>query len=203
MCHDTIGEQAEQASVPHAALEVGRCVDCHDAHASSQPNLLASPGGAVCTECHSDQAAGEGEVQHGVIDLIGCQACHLPHGGENEMLLRLAGDELCTACHVARGFGARDAQGEVLLLDRFAVPSRLADSIANLRLSVGDEHGHPVSNHRVKGEPTAKELKDTDSTFTEAMSCLTCHDPHKGRSRLILKWGAVSSMEACMNCHPK
>jgi len=203
MCHDEIGEQASEAEVPHAALDAGRCVDCHEAHASSRPNLLGSPGGKICMDCHSEQTPGEGDVLHGVIEMIGCEACHSPHGGDNPSLLRKQGDDLCVACHLAAAPGSEDGSAEVLLLDRFPVPSQTARSIANLRLTPGNERGHPVPNHRVSGAPTQKELKHTETTFKEEMSCMTCHDPHMGRSELILQWGAVTSMDACMHCHPK
>jgi predicted CXXCH cytochrome family protein len=142
-------------------------------------------------------------VAHGVVELIGCEACHEPHGGENPTLLRVVGDQLCLSCHDPQSVRlARDAS-EVLVLDRFRFSAAEAKSMATLRLSEDGQQGHPIANHRVAGRPTPDELKKTETTFKDPMTCLTCHDPHKGRSREILRWDAASSMDACMHCHPK
>jgi len=175
VCHEEIGETAKTAEVPHAALEVAECTDCHNPHASRRERLLLGAPGEECTVCHDEQAAGAGEVAHGVIDSIGCQACHEPHGGSKSKMLRQTGSELCLGCH----------------------------DTASLGLTRDGRRNHPVTNHRVLGRPTEKELARTDTDFNDEFECMTCHDPHKGRSKSILRWGAASSMQACLQCHPK
>jgi predicted CXXCH cytochrome family protein len=202
MCHDDIGEAAEQAEVPHAALEVARCADCHNAHASAQEHLVKKPGGAVCVECHEDQAPSGDEVAHGVIELIGCRACHEPHGGNRPSLLRGTGNELCLSCHDPARV-VRDEDGSVVVLDRFRLTARQGRAVASLRLSPDGQHGHPVTKHRVLGTPTEAELNAVETTFQGELTCLTCHDPHKAPSSLLLRWNAASTFEACLQCHPK
>ena len=51
--------------------------------------------------------------------------------------------------------------------------------------------------------PTAEELKRAETSFTEELTCLTCHDPHKGRSHKLLRWDAEFADEACGACHAK
>jgi predicted CXXCH cytochrome family protein len=194
MCHEETGDAAASAAVPHAALEISRCVDCHDPHASRQEHLIALPAGGTCLACHEDQATGPEEVPHGVIETIGCRACHEPHGGSRPKLLRAAGAELCLACHEPSRAG---------LEGRFEVTVAEARAMATLRLSADGMGGHPTPNHRALGQPTAKELERHKTTFEGELSCLTCHDPHKGRSKKILRWGAVTSMQACNQCHAK
>ncbi len=203
ICHDDIGEQAAKAAVPHPALEVARCADCHNPHASPQDRLIKSPGAGPCAECHEEQVAGPGEVAHGVIQLLGCRACHEPHGGSEPKLLRKPVEELCRSCHDP---GKLDPSGEatvVQLLDRFPVPAERAKAIASLRLSADGRRGHPVVNHRVSGKPSEAELKTIDTTFQGELTCLTCHDPHKSKSKFLFRWGATSTVEACLKCHPK
>jgi len=202
MCHDDIGEAAKTAAAPHAALELARCADCHNPHASAQRSLVKDPNGAVCTACHEEQAAGEGEVAHGVITAIGCEACHEPHGGSREKLLRADAEALCLACHDSARLPDQQADS-VRWLDHFDVPVELARAAATLRLTPDGERGHPVLEHRVLGEPTKVEMKNTVSTFQGQLTCLTCHDPHKGRTRTILNWDAASTTEACNHCHEK
>ncbi|MEE8412569.1 MAG: cytochrome c3 family protein [Acidobacteriota bacterium] len=203
VCHEDIGEIADAAAVAHPAMEVTECTDCHNPHASRRPRLLLGAPGEECTACHDEQAAGVGEVAHGVIDLVGCHACHEPHGGNNTKMLRQTGSELCLACHDARVQAGRDDGPTALLLNRFAVPVERLEALVGLRLTPDGQRNHPVMNHRVRGRPTEQELARTDTNFEGEFECLTCHDPHKGRSKGLLRWNATSSMEACLQCHPK
>ena len=96
-----------------------------------------------------------------------------------------------------------DEQGVARLLDRFPVPAEAARAITLLRLSADGQSDHPVTNHRVLGLPTAVELKRADTSFEGELTCLTCHNPHKGRSAGLFQWDAASPMEACQACHQK
>jgi predicted CXXCH cytochrome family protein len=199
ICHQGIGELAAQASVPHGALEIARCVECHNPHASKQEHLVKAPGAGPCVDCHDDKAPSEGEFGHGAIELVGCRACHEPHGSENPTLLRQTGNELCLGCHDARGQGATD--GVVRLADRFDVTEEEAASIRRVLLDSSRERGHPITNHPIVGR--AEVHGRVQVTFDGELSCLTCHDPHKGPSQRMFRWGASSTAEACLECHPK
>lgn len=202
LCHDDLGETIAAAAVPHEALELGSCVDCHNPHASPQEHLVKAPGAGPCADCHEDQVASAGETAHGVIDLIGCRACHEPHGGARELLLRDDPTRLCLSCH--GGSSAPGPRAETVgLLGRFEVSGQDARAIVQLRLSPDGEHDHPVTRHRVLGVPTAEELDRVETDFEGELTCLTCHDPHKGRSDALLRWGASNSDEACDACHAK
>jgi predicted CXXCH cytochrome family protein len=203
MCHDDIGEIAEQAEWPHGAMEMARCADCHNPHASPQEHLVKLPGGRECYDCHDDKFPEEGEVAHAVIDIIGCRACHEPHGSQNEKLLRRTGSELCLGCHDSRAVAVKEGSQTATLLGRFEVPAGLARSMASLVLSGDGQHNHPTTGHRVLGTPTPKEIKRSGTSFEGELTCLTCHDPHKGRFEKILRWGVTSSVEACRQCHDK
>lgn len=204
MCHDDIGEAAAKAAVPHAAMEVARCADCHNPHASPNDRLVKLAGGEVCTQCHDDKVAGPGEFAHGVIDMIGCQACHEPHGGEHGGLLRVQGDDLCRSCHDSQLMAIPDeGTAEVEILGRFLLPADLAKRMAVLSLSADGQEGHPIASHRVAGTPSKEELKRGDTDFAGELSCLTCHDPHKARSERLFQWNAGSRMEICVRCHKK
>ena len=202
-CHSEIGERAEAAAVPHGAMEMGSCTPCHNPHASREPKLLRSPPASACAECHDDQLAGDGEVAHGVITAIGCQACHEPHGGERPSLLRAEGAELCLACH-GRAAGEQIAAGIPLrVFDRIEVPLEVARGLPILRLSANGERNHPVTGHRVLGRVTEQETARSGARFEGELTCLTCHNPHKGRSALLLQWNAATPAEACSRCHQK
>ncbi len=202
-CHDDIGETAEGAAFAHAALQMAPCTQCHNPHASAQDHLVIAPDGRECLDCHDDMGPGPDEVAHGVIGLLGCRACHEPHGGSRKHLLRAEANTLCLACHDATHAPARGSEEPVRVLDRFDIPADVARSMANLVLSADKTRNHPVANHRVLGTPSEEEMARNDAQFEGSLECLTCHDPHKGPSRLLLRWGARSPFEACAHCHPK
>jgi predicted CXXCH cytochrome family protein len=202
-CHDDIGEAAESAAVPHPAMEMARCADCHNPHASPQEKLVKLPAGGECTVCHEDQAAGAEEVAHGVITLLGCRACHEPHGGDGEKLLRVAGNALCLDCHSASRVRVTGGSETFKMLDRFEVDADIAKATASLKLSAGETMDHPIDGHRTLGRPDEEELARTDAEFEGEFSCLTCHDPHKGASKHLFKGGVRSSFELCGTCHLK
>jgi predicted CXXCH cytochrome family protein len=204
MCHDDISDFAAAATVPHDAMELGGCTDCHNPHASSQPRLVKAPGAGPCAECHEDQVPGEGEVAHRLIDSHGCASCHSPRGGEEETLLRTTGSDLCLSCHNVERV---DPAGR-LVADPESVPGRLGDPetfsrrIPQIHINaVG--RGHPVEFHLALGSPVAEIVERAEVTWEGEMTCMTCHDPHKGRTRTILRWDAVTAAGTCVACHPK
>lgn len=202
LCHDDIAEVVAAAAVPHEALDVARCTDCHNPHAAAQDHLIPMPAGGECLACHDEMAPNGDEKAHSIIALVGCRACHEPHGGSRSKLLRAEGDALCLSCHDPRSLVIEPAASTVLLLGRYPVPVARARAAASLRLSADGQRDHPVDGHRVIGAPSHSERSRVQTTFEGALSCLSCHDPHKGRTKL-LRWNASSTFEACIACHPK
>ena len=200
-CHDSVLEAARKLTVRHPAMDAGSCRSCHAPHAAPRRWLMKSPPGATCAPCHASQVAGAGEAAHGVIGLLGCEVCHEPHGSNSKRLLRRTGSELCLACHGAPG--AERAQGSPLkLFGKFEIPAAEAARIRILLLSNGGTRDHPVRGHRTLGTPTAEELKAGKTTFTGELTCLSCHDPHKGATRTLLVGGATGALESCGQVSP-
>jgi predicted CXXCH cytochrome family protein len=202
-CHSDVEEQVTNASVQHAAIEAGECVDCHSPHSSKNRKLLRSRGPAVCTTCHDDMAPGPEQVAHGVIDWFGCQSCHLPHGGDNESLLRQTGNDLCNDCHL-RGEVEVNDDGVAAFPGGFTIDGSRLEEMEVVRLTSGRRLDHPITAHPVAGTVTGQTTADIpeDMIGTE-LSCLSCHQPHVGRSRQLFRYGAVSGAQLCMQCHPK
>jgi DmsE family decaheme c-type cytochrome len=77
------------------------CVDCHNPHAPSQPQLMRTSFGNEpgCFRCHSDKR-GPFVYEHAPVRLEGCTACHEPHGSANpRMLVRHEERLVCLECH--------------------------------------------------------------------------------------------------------
>ena len=202
-CHADLEHEVQNAPVPHAALESAECIDCHSPHASRQPRLLRASGGGVCLTCHEDQVGGEGRIAHGAVDWFGCQSCHLPHGGDNPKLLRGVGNELCLGCHLAEEIERTDG-GDLELRWGYTVPSHRAGDLRLVVLDRTRTRDHPVRNHPVAGlvEGTSR-TRVVKSLLGEEMDCRSCHDPHTGASHGLFAFGAASSAELCLACHPR
>ncbi len=201
-CHAEVGEAVAAAAVPHAVLEQQSCVSCHNPHASAQEHLVKAPGAELCVGCHEDRRVGENDLAHGIVDLIGCQACHEPHGGSRPDLLRRSAGELCRDCHEIGRIEIAEEATTVTLLDRFQVPAEVAVTMGKVRLS-STHRDHPLRQHLTVGTPTEEEIKRSGSTFSGELTCVTCHQSCEPSRPRRLRWGAVSAMEACLNCHPK
>ena len=89
------------------------------------------------------------------------------------------------------------------LAGRFEVPAAAAQAIRTVILSADGTRGHPTPGHLVVARPPVPNATPSKSTFKGELSCLACHDPHKGKSGHLLRGGAVSSADACLSCHPK
>jgi predicted CXXCH cytochrome family protein len=202
-CHSDVEEALASVTVPHAAMEMAACVACHSPHAAAQASLVKAPAGGPCLDCHDDAGASDDEVLHGAIAWFGCQACHEPHGGERANLLRDDASQLCLGCHSPAVADAVRIGGEVELLGRFTVPAARAAEIRTIQLSRDGLHNHPVTGHRVLGVPTPSELAHGDSNFSGELTCLSCHNPHKGRSRQLFANGLAGTSEVCEQCHVK
>lgn len=202
-CHADLEREVQKASVPHAAIEIAECIDCHSPHASRQSRLLRTPGGGVCLTCHEDQAGGSDRIAHGAVDWFGCQSCHLPHGGNNPALLRWVGNELCLGCHLGDEI-ERAENGAIVLRWGFTVPSHRAGDLRLVVLDRTRTRDHPVRNHPVSGvvEGTGR-TRVVKSLLGEEIDCRSCHDPHTGVSSGLFSFGAASSAELCIACHPR
>lgn len=202
-CHADLEQEIRSSSVPHDALEMAECVDCHSPHASRQRRLLRAPEGGVCQSCHEDHAGGAGDFAHGTIDWFGCQSCHQPHGGDKPALLREVGNALCLGCHGENAASPTD-DGTLELRSGFTVPAHRSANLHLVDLDPWQTRGHPIRNHPVSGVVKPKgRTRVAKSLVGEEISCRSCHDPHAGSSRGLFAYGAGSSAELCVACHPR
>jgi predicted CXXCH cytochrome family protein len=202
-CHDDVADAVATATVPHAAMEMAECIDCHSPHASRRQKLLRSSGEGICTSCHEEQAGGEGETVHRAISWIGCHSCHLPHGGAEEHLLRASGNDLCVGCHV----GSRvevDANGVVRLDGGYVLRGERARGLKVIDLDPFGRENHPIPGHPVSGVIDGKGRSEVAKSLVgREMSCRLCHEPHAAASAQLFTWKAKTQTELCIACHPK
>ncbi len=78
------------------------CSDCHSAHGSNAPAMLAKPTlNQTCFTCHADK---RGPVlwEHAPV-AEDCSLCHVAHGSARNALLTKSPPQLCQQCHTSAG----------------------------------------------------------------------------------------------------
>jgi len=117
-CHEN---KLFQGKVVHGPVAAGKCLECHDPHASDSVGLLTKEPAALCLDCHSDvkkrphvvvgfsgggHPLGDAKKPETVEDPLRpgkpfyCAACHEPHRSELAMLNRFGkGMSTCQKCH--------------------------------------------------------------------------------------------------------
>jgi predicted CXXCH cytochrome family protein len=107
---------ATSASSPALVMHepfTGDCLQCHDQHAATEPNLLKHNSTALCISCHNDiaQKTAQSTVPHSAATSDrACLNCHLPHVSAEMHLLREGQLTLCMDCHntpIARPDGTK------------------------------------------------------------------------------------------------
>ncbi len=101
-CHK---EQRAQVNKPsHHPIPEGKmgCSDCHNAHGSAGPKLMARDSvNNTCYTCHMEKR-GPFVHNHEPVN-EDCGNCHNPHGTTNENLLKVRAPFLCHQCHTPHG----------------------------------------------------------------------------------------------------
>ncbi len=203
VCHDDVAETIATAAVPHPAMEIAECVDCHSPHASRQKKLLRSGGGEICLSCHEEQAGKAGDTVHRAITWIGCQSCHVPHGGTEKHLLRASGNDLCNGCHLKDNVRVAE-DGTARLAGGFVLTGERARALEIISLDPFGRKNHPIPEHPVSGVIVDKGRSGVaESLVGREMSCRICHEPHAAPGPNLFSWQARTQSELCIACHPK
>lgn len=104
-CHqDAVLQWRGESKTPrsgHKPETAGKCLVCHNPHASTHMMLLRHGGDkALCMGCHQKDVSLDGEV-HQPIQKDGCLDCHREHGSEQANMLTKPAIEQCADCHRA------------------------------------------------------------------------------------------------------
>jgi DmsE family decaheme c-type cytochrome len=151
-CHDQSTDRISHRSGVHANSPAVNCLSCHAVH-SPEPKLLAKNQLALCSNCHSTQAASfrnkafAHRLGHGGME---CSSCHEPHGrpGKETMRAGTAGESACLTCHTEKRGPYVFAHG-------------------------GSEAGECVTCHEAHGSSNPKQLKRA----VVSQLCVECHSP--------------------------
>jgi predicted CXXCH cytochrome family protein len=224
-CHQGVIAQSSR-SHGHPPASAGECAKCHEPHESAVPGLLVKPALELCSSCHkalTDRIAAG--APHSPVAKGQCFKCHASHGSDHAGMLVKTVTATCASCHglsgprltnAHKGFSlagancvschdphvqpagkkgllqpalhAPFARGECAKCHGTATTGALATKVPDLCYSC-----HATSKGWAKKAVVHAPLQ------AEA-GCVSCHAPHGGPSRPILK---SEQTRLCLTCHDK
>lgn len=181
-CHDDF---LGKLKFKHQPADNGECHACHDPHGSPLPKMVKFVGKKACSECHDDFLE-NAKVKHAPAESGECLSCHAPHGSTNKFLLIKPGKSMCFECH-----------------DDFLLKAKFQHSVATDCSSCHSSHKSDETALLLKSRTQlcleCHEAKDMNELKGHAQmgnkACLTCHDPHVGENKYLLKAAALKPAE--------
>lgn len=177
----------------HGPFAARECARCHDLGAASgfrpageaaasdslsgadlaQGGRLRMPVTRLCVHCHTDfrpeAAENEGWSLHAPVRAGWCVMCHQPHSSPYaHLVLNEPPARLCTQCHLVDDLVA------------FTSQHRPRDPREGFP-STADGRSKPP------GGPGSGDHAEPAQPVQVAENCTACHDPHRGRDRLLLR----------------
>lgn len=192
-CHQKIAQKTNGV-VSHFPVKQGRCLDCHNPHASKYVRLLKRPVPTTCEVCHRQVRARQARQPHFPFEKGRCLDCHDAHGSNYEGMTLLAQKDLCILCH-----------------------KKLAGELARAFVH-SPVQGSCTSCHGPHGEdwPSLLKLEPTSLCYSchsgiqadfslasrhpvpDKLSCTGCHFAHASDfSKLVVRGGN----DLCYGCH--
>jgi predicted CXXCH cytochrome family protein len=159
----------------HEFFKNGRCLKCHDVHASNYPGMILAKQGFLCYSCHGTDPGKEVKdikSKHSPVVAGECTACHNPHKANLDSLLLANYPDLCLSCHT--GLKAR-MYGE--------------DKESSVARTGGSGEG---------GSPEKASTKIYVHSLSDLERCQTCHKPHFSEELALI---VEPIQPLCGRCH--
>ena len=172
-CHSQMVLSMGKMSHVHSALKQGKCLPCHNPHASDNKSLLKKVGNEQCFTCHKDTNFTRPKQHKPLAD--GCLVCHAAHGSQYENNLIKGETELCQSCHKFTDAGFRTAHKNYPVEKGKCTGCHTAHSSTNDKLLRESVHvplksGQCESCHKPPADPNPLGVIAPDGKL-----CYTCH----------------------------
>jgi predicted CXXCH cytochrome family protein len=202
---------AFRKGITHQPVRQGACLTCHDPHASEAKALTKGRLSDNCFACHKDLPA-KYKYTHSPYAKGDCPACHRPHSAQNPQMLNSKPETLCISCHKGdslrqahRGFpqeptgcltchSPHGSGSKALIRDVLHSPFKKGCSECHSQGRMGAENCLRC-HEKIRGQVGAIHSHLMDNPIN---SCTTCHTPHAGDEKNLLK-GSQSYI--CRSCH--
>ncbi|OGW37873.1 MAG: hypothetical protein A2Y97_02235 [Nitrospirae bacterium RBG_13_39_12] len=198
-CHVKFKESLSRSYV-HFPFKDGKCISCHNAHASNMKGLIREDINQLCLSCHDGiKNALKKEFVHYALKKGVCTDCHYPHSGENKNLLVKPQKDLCWDCHEPLKEQLKNAY------KHSPFNEGKCSSCHNPHASTIEDQISETPNILCKScHPPKCKTGDVSITFaTENLDCTTCHGGHSSKnSGLLGPYGHTVFLEKkCEQCH--
>ena len=181
-CHSA----KDEGKFVHTAVQMG-CDNCHQAISSDARTVmtLSATGGTLCAKCHE---VSKNPSLHEPYKAGQCMICHDPHASDYRAHLRADGNALMpqlSHAESARG-ASRGTNGNGV-----SVHSQIYDlTLWQSAPKITAEHpGSSIQSN--SGEPPAVKTERAAGKTASATPCVSCHDPHAGKSKHLLRSAAA------------
>lgn len=194
ICHGDIGKLLGD-DYQHQPFEAGRCMNCHEPHASTHEGLLTQRADRLCFTCHPIGEELSRDQIHPPAGKGWCIDCHNPHASNNKGILVLPQRELCFSCHPS-----------VSMLSGLPVQHQpfLYDNCTGCHEPHGSNYrpllDAPQPKLCYKCHPGIQDqfLQPSHHPIEVKLVCSDCHQPHAANNPGLL---VARDNAMCFQCH--
>ncbi|AEH45652.1 cytochrome C family protein [Thermodesulfatator indicus DSM 15286] len=214
-CHKKLKNDFKSDLFLHKPYKEQACLRCHIAHSSNYNFLLKNDVKDLCFSCHKNLLVNKQKFLHKPYQDGKCLSCHNAHVGYDVRLLKKEnGNLLCYSCH------KRNKKFYDVHLGKKEINNCLEchnPHMSNNKFLLKNFEHKPFAEkkcnicHNQKDKSNSLCLnchKNIDTTFYyfhnhalggyQKNSCLICHSPHLGNTKILLK---SSPKVLCISCH--
>lgn len=194
MCHGNLGALLDD-SYTHVPFMKGRCVECHDPHASDYTKLLNQPPNKICFTCHPIGTEINRMQAHPPAKEGWCIDCHDPHASNYKGILVSRQRELCFTCHPSvASLSNMPVQHQPFQNDNCTGchEPHGSDTVPLLRKP------QPALCYTCHPQIEKDFLQPSHHPIGLKLQCASCHDPHAAEYPKLLT-GSGSAF--CLGCH--
>jgi len=184
-CHATVKLQINKKYI-HLPFKQGKCLFCHQSHASGTRGLLVRDVNNLCIQCHKEIK------NHGFGT---CLECHTSHSSDNKNLLNSQVE--CLNCHKFN-----NNKEFVIIHKPYSEKRCLSCHNPHSKLSFylkEDPRRLCLTCH----QPKCRVKNISIAFITQKMNCITCHSGHNSKYKGLFALHGHSSFysKKCGDCH--
>lgn len=202
LCFECHREQdIKKGGAIHRPVQDGKCIECHNPHASRYAGLLNLSSNKLCYNCHEKESGFSGTFVHKPVEEGGCLICHDPHSSKYTPLLIKAGGDICFGCHSKDDIAGKKYIHPEVKKGKCST-CHTPHSSERQGLLVKDIREVCIDCHTGRGGAFTSMH---DGYNVVGTNCLSCHSPHSSDRNGLLKASLHKPFadKNCEACHRK